>query len=72
MNEFWFKVEREGVAYGQCSKLRGKDYSNLPIAFPGRSEESCAAWLAGTRNNAATDTAPGHFAANDAAAAERP
>ena len=59
--------------YGQCSKLCGKDHSNLPIAFPGVSEESYAAWLAGTRKKcAATDPAPGHFAANDAATAERP
>jgi cytochrome c oxidase subunit 2 len=73
MNEFWFKVEREGVSYGQCSKLRGNDYSNMPIAFRGVSEESYAAWLARTRKKcAATDPAPGHFAANDAAAAERP
>jgi cytochrome c oxidase subunit II len=73
MNEIWFKVEREGIDYDQCSKLCGKDHSNLPIAFPGGSEESYAAWLAGTRKKcAATDPAPGHFAANDAATAERP
>ena len=72
MNEIWFKAEREGVSYGQCSKLRGNDYSNMLIAFRGVSEESYAAWLAGTRNNAATDPATGHFAADDAATAERP
>jgi hypothetical protein len=44
----------------------------MPIAFRGVSEESYAAWLAGTRNNAATGHAPGHFAAEDAAIAERP
>jgi protoheme IX farnesyltransferase len=49
----------------QCSKLCGKDYSNIPIAFPGVSEESYAAWLAGMRKCAATDPAPGHFAANE-------
>jgi cytochrome c oxidase subunit 2 len=57
--------------YGQCSKLCGKDYSNMPIAFRGVSEESYAAWLAGTRKNAATDPAPGQFAAG-APTAERP
>jgi heme/copper-type cytochrome/quinol oxidase subunit 2 len=55
--------------YGHCSKLCGKDHSNMPIAFPGVSEESYAAWLAGTRKKYA---ATGHFAANDAATAERP
>jgi heme/copper-type cytochrome/quinol oxidase subunit 2 len=58
--------------YGQYSKLCSKDHSNIRIAFRGVSEESYAAWLAGTRNNAATDPAPGHFAADHAAIAERP
>ncbi len=61
------------VHYGPCSKLCGKDRSNIPIAFRGVSEESYVAWLARTRKKcAATDPAPGHFAANDAATAERP
>ena len=33
MNETWFKAEREGVYYGQCSKLCGKDHAFMPIAF---------------------------------------
>jgi cytochrome c oxidase subunit 2 len=49
MNETRFKAERERIYYGQCSKLCGKDHSNIPIAFHGVSEESYAAWLAGTR-----------------------
>jgi cytochrome c oxidase subunit II len=69
MSETWFKTERESIYYGQCSKLCGKVHSNLPIAFRGVSEESYAAWLAGTRKKCATtDPAPGHFAAT----AERP
>jgi cytochrome c oxidase subunit 2 len=73
MNETWFTAEREGIYYSQCSKLCGKDHSNLPIAFRGVSEESYAAWLAGTRKKrAGTAPAPGHLAANDAATAERP
>jgi cytochrome c oxidase subunit II len=73
MNEIWFNAEREGVSYRQCSKLCGKDKSNIPIAFRGVSEESYVAKPAGTRKKcAATDFAPGHFAANDAATAERP
>ncbi len=44
----------------------------MPIAFPGVSEESYAAWLAGTRKKyASTDPAPVHFAANGASTAER-
>ena len=69
MNETWFTAEREGIYYSQCSKLCSKDHSNLPIAFRGVSEESYAAWLAGTRKKCA---ATGHFAANDAGTTERP
>ena len=28
----WFKAEREGVFYGQCSELCGKDHAFMPIA----------------------------------------
>ena len=32
LNETWFKAEREGIYYGQCSKLCGKDHAYMPIA----------------------------------------
>ena len=28
----WFKVEKEGIYYGQCSELCGKDHAFMPIA----------------------------------------
>jgi cytochrome c oxidase subunit 2 len=28
----WFKVEKEGIFYGQCSELCGKDHAFMPIA----------------------------------------
>jgi cytochrome c oxidase subunit II len=28
----WFKVKKEGVFYGQCSELCGKDHAFMPIA----------------------------------------
>jgi cytochrome c oxidase subunit II len=31
MNEDWFKATREGVYYGQCSELCGKDHAFMPI-----------------------------------------
>ena len=33
LNETWFKADREGVYYGQCSKMCGKDHAFMPIAF---------------------------------------
>ena len=33
LNETWFKAEREGLYYGQCSELCGKDHAYMPIAI---------------------------------------
>ena len=45
LNEVWFKAEQEGMYYGQCSKLCGKDHAFMPIAFRVVSEEKYTAWL---------------------------
>jgi cytochrome c oxidase subunit 2 len=31
LNETWFRAEREGVYFGQCSELCGRDHSAMPI-----------------------------------------
>ena len=31
LNETWFKAEREGLFYGQCSELCGIDHAFMPI-----------------------------------------
>ena len=46
LNETWFKADREGVYYGQCSKLCGKDHAFMPIAFRVVSQDTYDAWLA--------------------------
>ena len=45
LNETWFKAEREGIYYGQCSKLCGKDHAYMPIAVRVVSEPDYEAWL---------------------------
>jgi cytochrome c oxidase subunit 2 len=66
LTETWFKAEREGIYYGQCSKICGKDHSDMPIAIRVVSEENYAAWLAeASKKFALKDTEPVHFAAND-------
>lgn len=45
LNESWFKVEREGIYYGQCSELCGKDHGYMPIMVEVVSEEKYTAWL---------------------------
>ena len=46
LNETWFKADREGMYYGQCSKLCGKDHAYMPIAVRVVSPEAYTAWLA--------------------------
>ncbi|WP_425099218.1 cytochrome c oxidase subunit II [Tropicibacter sp. S64] len=44
--ELWFKPEREGVYFGQCSELCGKDHAYMPITVKVVSEAAYEAWLA--------------------------
>ena len=41
----WFKPEREGVYFGQCSELCGKDHSYMPITVKVVSQETYEEWL---------------------------
>ena len=51
MNETWFKADREGLFYGQCSELCGKDHAFMPIAIRVVSEENYSKWLAAAATN---------------------
>ena len=62
LNETWFKAEREGVYYGQCSELCGKDHAFMPLVVRAVSEEQYKNWL-----TAASDDV---FEANKALRAE--
>ena len=56
LNETWFHAEREGLYYGQCSELCGKDHAYMPIAIRVVSEDQYNAWYA-----AAADDLPGAY-----------
>jgi len=45
INETWFKAEREGLYYGQCSELCGKDHAYMPIAIRVVSRDQYSQWL---------------------------
>lgn len=51
LNETWVKAEREGLYYGQCSELCGKDHAFMPIAIRVVSAEKYATWLAAAATN---------------------
>jgi cytochrome c oxidase subunit 2 len=40
----WFKAERTGVYYGQCSELCGKDHASMPIAVRVVGEQAFSEW----------------------------
>ena len=46
INETWFKATKEGMYYGQCSELCGRDHSFMPIAVRVVSDQAFAAWVA--------------------------
>src|SRR3984957_10915728 len=45
MNETWFKATIEGMFYGQCSELCGKDHAFMPIAVRVVNEGDFNTWL---------------------------
>jgi cytochrome c oxidase subunit II len=55
LNETWFKATREGVYYGQCSELCGKDHAFMPIAVRVVSEQAFAAWIEDAKKKFARD-----------------
>jgi len=55
LNETWFKATREGVYYGQCSELCGKDHAFMPIEVRVVSEQAYATWLADAKKKFALD-----------------
>ncbi len=47
LGQLWFKAEKEGVYFGQCSELCGKDHAYMPITVKVVSQENYEAWLSG-------------------------
>ncbi len=66
LNETWFKAEKVGTYYGQCSELCGVDHAFMPIEIKVVTQAEFDAWVA-TKAPAATPVA-----APDAAAAPAP
>ncbi|ALG71781.1 cytochrome C oxidase subunit II [Azospirillum thiophilum] len=58
INETWFKAEREGVYYGQCSEICGTNHGYMPIVVEAVSKEAFDAWVAKAKTAYAPDVAP--------------
>ncbi len=51
LNETWFHARSEGVFYGQCSELCGKDHAFMPIAVRVVSMDQFKAWSVAAQND---------------------
>ena len=54
LNKTWFKAEREGVFYGQCSNICGVGHAYMPIEFHVVSESTYQSWLQGAKKQFAS------------------
>jgi cytochrome c oxidase subunit 2 len=55
LNETWFNARKEGVYYGQCSQLCGKDHAFMPIAVRVISQDAFAKWIAALKAGSVDD-----------------
>lgn len=57
LNETWFKATKEGMYYGQCSELCGKDHAYMPIAIRVVSDQEFTTWVEAAKKKYATNPA---------------
>ncbi|MGH6769010.1 MAG: cytochrome c oxidase subunit II [Xanthobacteraceae bacterium] len=55
INETWFMATRQGIYYGQCSELCGKDHAFMPIAVRVVSEDAFKNWVEQAKQKFARD-----------------
>jgi cytochrome c oxidase subunit 2 len=49
LGQLWFSADREGIYFGQCTTLCGKDHAYMPITVKVVSQEAYDKWLAGAK-----------------------
>jgi cytochrome c oxidase subunit 2 len=67
LNETWFKATKEGMYYGQCSELCGKDHSFMPIAVRVVTDQEFTAWVEEAKKKFASAKSNTYASAADAA-----
>jgi cytochrome c oxidase subunit II len=68
LNETWFKAEKTGMYYGQCSELCGKDHAYMPIAVKVVTDEEYAKWLVDAKKQFSSARDQNYASAADGAA----
>jgi cytochrome c oxidase subunit 2 len=51
INEIWFKATKEGLYYGQCSELCGKDHAFMPIAIRVVNQGQYDSWMTAAKTD---------------------
>lgn len=51
LNETWFRADKEGIYYGQCSELCGVNHQSMPIEVHVVSEEKFDKWIEESKEN---------------------
>ena len=46
LNEVWFKIDKPGLYFGQCSMICGNGHGYMPIAIEGVPQDQFDAWVA--------------------------
>ncbi|MEM7076213.1 MAG: cytochrome c oxidase subunit II [Pseudomonadota bacterium] len=61
--QLWFEADREGIFFGQCSELCGKDHAYMPITVKVVSQDAYDQWLTDAIEQYAGDpsTLPSHL-----------
>lgn len=72
LNETWFKAEKTGVFYGQCSELCGVDHANMPIEIQVVTQAQFDAWVKSKTAPPAPAAAPAEAAPAAATPAATP
>jgi cytochrome c oxidase subunit 2 len=50
LGQLWFKAEKEGIYFGQCSELCGKDHAYMPITVKVVSQDAYKSWLSAAKS----------------------
>jgi cytochrome c oxidase subunit II len=51
LNETWFKAEKEGLYFGQCSEICGKDHAFMPLSIRVVAKDKYDAWFAAAKTD---------------------
>ncbi len=62
LGQLWFKAEKEGIYFGQCSELCGKDHAYMPITVKVVSQKEYETWLSAARSEYAGTPQPYNLA----------